>query len=392
MKRTVENKHSPELQVLIDCLKVVLMDASPALLENAVNTQKLDWERFEKLMVYHKVRPIVYTAFKQMGLQHPMMERLGKIQKNQALRDLVSTHQVHEIARVFQENNLDIIPYKGMVFKEKLFGNQTLRERSDIDLIVRPEDAVAALQLLFSMGYSLVYDKKTDAASLAFLLDNLASSEISLSRQEMPYQATIDFHWGMHEFPPFGDYTHHLFNQVNREGDIQVPNPLGIYSMLLNHHGGREFWVRLKHLADLIQFLKQFPELSHEQLQTQATAMRMHKVFGYGMHLVDENIGYPVTVTGDIDAHLLSSIYTMWEGGRHWDQLVPKARMFYIKRNMLDKPVSWLKMSYYEFLVQTGYDLRIPEVFWFKKVRILNFLSKLIFWFIHRVSLKAKLR
>lgn len=388
MKKKVENKHSPELQLLIDCLKVVLMDASPVLLENAVNKQKLDWQRVEKLMVYHKVRPIVYTAFKQIGLQNPIMERLEKVQKNQALRDLVSTHQVHEIARVFQENNLDIIPYKGMVFKEKLFGNQTLRERSDIDLIVRPEDAVAALQLLFSMGYSLVDYKNTEEADLAFLIENLASPEVSLVRLGNPHENTLDFHWGMHEFPPFGDYAPHLFNQVNREGDIQMPNPLGIYSMLLNHHGGREFWVRLKHLADFVQFLKQFPELSHEQLQTQATAMRMHKVFGYGMHLVDENIGYPVTVTGDIDAHLLSSIYTMWEDGRHWDQLVPKARMFYIKRNILDKPVSWLKMSYYEFLVQTGYDKRIPTPFWFKRVRIVNLFSKFMFWYLHKSQQK----
>lgn len=385
MKKIGENQHSLELQVLIDCLKVVLLDASPVLLENALNKQKLDWQRFEKLLVYHKVRPIVYTAFKQIGLQHPIMERLEKIQKNQALRDLVSTHQVYEIARVFRENNLEIMPYKGMVFKEKLFENQTLRERNDIDLIVLPENAVPALQLLFSMGYSLVYNKKTDAASLAFLIDNLASSEISLTRREMPHQATIDFHWGVHEFPPFGDYTRSLFEQIHREGDIRMPNPMGIFSMLLNHHGGREFWVRLKHLADLIQFLKKFPEISIEQLQAQATVLKMHNVFNYGMRLIEDNLGYPAKTTKAVGDNLLSSIYTMWEVGRHWDQLIPKARMFYIKRNILDKQVSWLKMGYYEFLVQTGYDLRIPTSFWFKKLRIVNFLSKFIFWLKHKV-------
>ena len=103
------------------------------------------------------------------------------------------------------------------------------------------------------------------------------------------------------------------------------------------------------------------------------------------MRLIEDNLGYPAKTTKAVGDNLLSSIYTMWEVGRHWDQLIPKARMFYIKRNILDKQVSWLKMGYYEFLVQTGYDLRIPTSFWFKKLRIVNFLSKFIFWLKHKV-------
>ena len=62
----------------------------------------------------------------------------------------------------------------------------------------------------------------------------------------------------------------------------------------------------------------------------------MHHVFEYGLQLLEENLEYPAQIDKK-ETDLPPNIYTMWEKGEHWDQLILKARMFYIKRNILDK-------------------------------------------------------
>jgi len=376
---------SIELQALLHCLKIELFDAPLDDLIRVFEQENLDWVRFEKLVGYHKIGFLVYSAGKKIGLRHPMMERLEKNQQQQAFRDLVGQHQLNEIFREFSARNLPILPYKGIVFKDKLYGNQTLRERKDLDVMVLPEHAVESIQLLFSMGYRLSSQRKSDAADLRFLVEHLASSELSLVRHMQRREESIDFHWGMHEFPAFEDYTPELFQHTQIDGNVLSPNPSAIFAMILNHHGGREFWVRLKHLVDLVLFLKRYPEISQDVLREQAGKLRMQTVFDYGMHLLD-HIFYDINSRRTVDSKVLKTVFTMWEEGNHWDQLIPKCRLFYIKWKMLDEKIHLVRMCYYEYVVQTGYDLRIPPVIWSKKNRFLNIISKTIFWLLAKFS------
>lgn len=385
-------KHSAELQLLIESMHVVLLNKSSTYLEELVENKDLDWGRVKHLVTYHKIRPILYTALKKVQEDNPLVPYLGRIQKAQTLRDLGCRQQIREIKTIFSANDVPILSYKGLLFSEKLYAYQPLRERNDIDIIVLPEHAVSALKLLFSLGYRLVYYPDIELNDIPFLLDNLASSELSLVRNTGQNQGSIDFHWGLIEFPPFGDFTKDLFSsRIQEQEGYFSPDALGIFSMLLNHHGGREFWVRLKHLADLIQYFKTYPEITVARLEERAAQMKMQKVFQHGMALLDENFGRYEVSRAQIDARLIYRIEDMWEKARHWVELIPKAKMFWIKRQILDKEVSWLNMIYYEYLVQTGFDVRIPKPFWFKRIRILNVVSKSIFWFVHKVSVGKKM-
>lgn len=49
--------------------------------------------------------------------------------------------------------------------------------------------------------------------------------------------------------------------------------------MLLNHHGGRGPWLRLKDFADLIAFRNQYPDYYHNRAPMRAAETKTKKFF-----------------------------------------------------------------------------------------------------------------
>ena len=68
-------------------------------------------------------------------------------------RSMVLYEHFRKIATVFIEEGIELIALKGIYLSEYLYKDIALRQFSDIDLLVRKEDAHSCLELLSEMGY-----------------------------------------------------------------------------------------------------------------------------------------------------------------------------------------------------------------------------------------------
>jgi hypothetical protein len=66
---------------------------------------------------------------------------------------LAQVNEIARIARSFEKAGIPVLVLKGAVLSEQLYANPVLRSARDIDLLVAPEQFVAADELLIAEGY-----------------------------------------------------------------------------------------------------------------------------------------------------------------------------------------------------------------------------------------------
>ena len=72
-----------------------------------------------------------------------------------ARRNLLLVGQLLMLLRLFKDNDIPIIPYKGAVLAASAYGDITLREFHDLDFLVQKDHLLKARDLLLSHGYQL---------------------------------------------------------------------------------------------------------------------------------------------------------------------------------------------------------------------------------------------
>jgi hypothetical protein len=113
------------------------------------------WERLVQLADHHGLtalllrRLLVEVDPRQTG----GLEALRQQDKANAHRALWLTLELRNIHRHLQARGLEVLPYKGPVLAEALYGNVALRQFSDLDLLVRSDELPRIKAALGELGY-----------------------------------------------------------------------------------------------------------------------------------------------------------------------------------------------------------------------------------------------
>lgn len=130
-----------EAMLLINCLRG----------QPFVEAKNVNWQSLLELTQTHRVLPLV---------RHLLIERNIEIPDffDAAARECESNAEkiaaeLKSLLHQFAEQGIDVLPLKGPVLAEKLYGNVTLRPCDDLDLLVRRQDFERSGTLLFDMGF-----------------------------------------------------------------------------------------------------------------------------------------------------------------------------------------------------------------------------------------------
>ena len=381
---------SPELQILIEAIRVVLLKASPDKLLHLLNSPKIDWKRLEKMVVYHQIRPVVYEALRQVDFSNDFTEKLAQYSKRQAVRNMVNGQELGRILLLFQSWHIEVLPYKGVLFLDNFYQNKPLRESGDVDLIVKPSQAARVMQLLIDDGYVLVTDQAPSDEIIEEIVKKTSSREISLRKTvQSGLTVEIDLHWGMNE--TFQSYTIDLDNLFEtaavgnfQHNQVLLPSVDSVFKMLLNHHGGRDCWLKLKDFADLIAFMNAQPTAELTHLRQLANQMKMTKVFEAGLQLLNA-LFYPSTTP--LQSNLIP-IVRFWEKAQSYEEIIPKFWFRRVHFSLQDEDISWSdyirnQVKYFS----VSYPSERKRIFYFnEKYVFLNASSKLVSYLWYRLN------
>jgi len=116
----------------------------------------VDWERLVPLAHHHGLVPPLYRRLStEMDATHSLgLEMLRRKDQSNTHRALWLTVELLHICRHLQARGLEVLPYKGPVLAEALYGDVTLRQFSDLDLLIRSDDLPRIKVALAELGYA----------------------------------------------------------------------------------------------------------------------------------------------------------------------------------------------------------------------------------------------
>jgi hypothetical protein len=215
-----------------------------------------DWDRFLWLVNRHRVVGLAYDALSvaKANLPAAVADTLAANARRIARRNFVLAAETVRLQRAFDAADVPCLILKGVALAQLAYGSPAIKHARDIDLLVPPDRAEAAQQVLEREGYALNYPARhlSDTQKRA-LFSN--AREMQFIRPSGNF--VVEMQWHASSNPA-------LLKGVDARSRLQSVSlfHIGSTSTLASDdlfaylcvHGAQHAWSRLKWLADFNAF------------------------------------------------------------------------------------------------------------------------------------------
>jgi hypothetical protein len=144
-----------ELSLLLACSSPTFSPERLERIKFLVQSQP-DWGFLLKAAVQHRLVPLLYLGLHQacpQDLPQEIEHYLNRHCQVNTLKNLFLDQKCQEILEWFKSAQIPAIAYKGPTLAKQVYGSLSLRQFTDLDFLVRPQDFEPALTLLNAKGF-----------------------------------------------------------------------------------------------------------------------------------------------------------------------------------------------------------------------------------------------
>ncbi len=263
---------------------------------------KLDWNGVLAMARSHAVLPLLHHKLTSMSWNRIPPAPRSEIElffRQNAARNLGMAAELTEIIKLCRNNSIPVIPFKGVVLAQRLYGSFAQRVSSDLDVLVRQCDASKLRELLARRGYesswalSACYDKE--------LLRTMR--QLPLAHKSLPW--VVEVHTALLDGP---DSQATSFESLNSRLEIMEVGgqsigvlPIDEVLLYLCVHGAKHCWERLGWICDVAQLIRQHPDLDWATILARARQQKWERALLLGLTLARDLLG--VTLPKAIERH-----------------------------------------------------------------------------------------
>lgn len=186
---------SPEGQILRLILR---SDRTPASLEEArrrIPDLEGGWEALLAVAQREHLSGLLFTLLREADWLTPEARAsLHRSYRETGMRNTLLLHDLGEAAALLESEDIPVLILKGAALVVTIYSSLGQRPMSDLDILVRPEDAPAAIRTLARLGYHGADPETQSGAILEF------ENEILLQR-DSPLRTALEVHWGLIDSP-----------------------------------------------------------------------------------------------------------------------------------------------------------------------------------------------
>lgn len=282
----------PEPQLLLYCARTEVNSACAKSIKRLVN-DGLDWEVLLRLAAQHRVVPLLYQALNKTcsdGVPPEIMGRLRVAFHANARRNLFLTKALIKLLNHFQTAGIKAVPYKGPIVAATIYGDLTLRQFSDLDILVHPDNVLVAKETLLAQGYH-PQDDLTPAEEINLLRNRRAQSFLSEDGK-----IGLDLQWGIsvlpyYAFPIETDAFWRRLEPTSLAGASVKNMPMGDVLHILCVHGSRHCWERLAWICDIAELIRHYPTLDWLKIIAEARLQGNERMLLLGLLLASDLLG-----------------------------------------------------------------------------------------------------
>ena len=253
-------KSDVETAFIILLCRLYMQSASEDEIVKFLKNNKIDEKRFYYLVCQNSIRPVVnnvITKYK-IDISEDVKKRLVNDSKHFLFNSLNHLREISRLVELFNNNGINIIPYKGATFAYAYYNNLSLREAGDIDFLVLKEDIPAIQQIIYSEGYNSPIQYHYCEPSYQFA--HTPSLDVNNDTKDQR-NIHLEFHYHILN-QDFGMVIENLPLMFDADSlkisgkQIPMPSHEANCKIILTHHGMDDIWLSLKYYLDLALLCK----------------------------------------------------------------------------------------------------------------------------------------
>ena len=288
-----DQSHLEELEnrLLFACARNRLDPEALKQIKAIVEEGEVDWTLVVRRALAHGLMPLLawnLTRSSSQSLPVDLADALRDwLAQNQA-QNLALAREVLTIVGSLEAHHIPVIPIKGPVLAQTLFGDQALRESRDFDLLVPERCVSSALDVFVSRGYQL---RQPGAGQDAAYRRYQNQFELDGPDQIM----LAELHWNLHpRIMAVRLDTNGLWERARPipfEGRSVLSLSCEDYLIFLCVHGSKHFWSKLKWVCDIHEFLDVHTALDWNLCFELARKQGCERMLLFGLTLADALLG-----------------------------------------------------------------------------------------------------
>jgi hypothetical protein len=339
----------PEKRLLVCCARTT---AEPRIAQEirVLAARPLDWDFLLTAAAENSILPLLARQLSAAAadiVPLSQLERLRNAARANAMRCLVLTAELIKIVDLFRSHGIQAMPYKGPVLAVQAYGDVTLREFDDLDIVLRQHDMAKANEAIQGIGYRPRFPWI------------FASGDSSLIPGEYNYRdearrLIVELHteWTLRHFPTrpdLDDLARRLVSVTLSGHEIPTFGPEDMLPILCIH-GSKDFWERISWIADISEFVQSHPRLDWDQAFQRADTLRAGRMLRIGLAVAANLLGAPLPneVSARVQSDSVAEAVAAEVAQRHFVRESPErdaVARFHFRRRMVEGTLSGWRYS-----------------------------------------------
>ena len=256
----------------------------------------IDWSYLIKTTNVHGLIPLLYkslSAIHSDDIPQWVLEKLHRHFLVNACRNILLTEELFRLLSLFKDKGIPAIPYKGPTLAVLAYGNISLRQFGDLDILIQDQDFQKAKNILISLGYEpeIELSPSREKAFIKSQRDFKFSNKTMMVNLELQWRITpVSF--------PFSIDSDSLWQRLypvqieNRETQTFGPEDL---ILILCVHGLYHSWERLEWVCDLAQLVFRYKHIRWRCVLENARGLGAERLVLFGVFLANDlfQVGLP---------------------------------------------------------------------------------------------------
>jgi hypothetical protein len=254
----------------------------------------VDWNKLIRTAADHGTLPLLHRALERSAadlVPPPARALLQQRAQDNARRNLMLLRSLLKLIAAMRNASVRVLPYKGPLLAMAAYGDPSLRQCSDLDIIVPEADLPAARAALEAAGFRMadVLDNPDDPLAC------VNAHEYHLTYENHDRSVSVELHWDV-----VGKLFSFRLDPVDLWSGSTTRATAGMQVHALNAedellvlcvHGTKHYWTRLTWICDIAQYLRQNPAMDWKRLLERSAAQDARGMLIVALLLASEVLG-----------------------------------------------------------------------------------------------------
>ena len=259
---------------------------------NSLVQKEIDWGSVINTAMIHRVMPLLFRSLTLVcpdQVPEDCLDTLRGHYLQNTGSNLARTTRLLELLALFNDHQITAIPFKGPVLAESAYGDLSLRQFSDLDILIDRAHVADAYQLLLLQGYQP--EVRLDAAQIKKFI----RTEYSLALFRRDRLMTVELHWeitGRYTCYSFDlDHFGGRFNTLTLSGKQIRQFPPEDMLVYLCIHGSKDGWVFLDSICCVNELIRSHRHLDWARVNHLVTKIHCRRMVALGFFLSHRLLG-----------------------------------------------------------------------------------------------------